>query len=276
MKIRKYLAIASVGMSLLGGISLASMPTQVYAKGSRIYITVKDDEAEATASAYVDDPGAVAVFSQVANSSNEYIKAKVLSVDEGKRVIYFNNNVYRGLYVNQRKDFLQHALTQIKQSNLKPKSKNKLYNFLSLQDGDASKILRNLEKDLTADIANGREVYLPFSGTVTTILGLIALGVFIGVGISMVIDISYLTLPMVQKSIDERPDGKLPKLVSSQAYFSVREREANEGSNYMLSYLKKRSIAVALVMISLGYLSSGLIFEAVGFVVQVFSEAFRN
>lgn len=276
MKIRKYLAIASVGMVLLGGISLASMPTQVYAKGSRIYITVKDDEAEATASAYVDDPGAVAVFSQVANSSNEYIKAKVLSVDEGKRVIYFDNNVYRGLYVNQRKDFLQHALTQIKQSNLKPKSKNKLYNFLSLQDGDASKILRNLEKDLTADIANGREVYLPFSGTVTTILGLIALGVFIGVGISMVIDISYLTLPMVQKSIDERPDGKLPKLVSSQAYFAVRERESNEGSNYMLSYLKKRSIAVALVMISLGYLSSGLIFEAVGYVVQVFSESFRN
>ena len=276
MKIRKYLAIASVGMSLLGGIPLASMPTQVYAEEGRTSNTFKGDEVEATASAYVDDPGAVAVFSQVANSSNEYIKAKVLSVDAGKRVIYFDNNVYRGLYVNQRKDFLQHALTQIKQSNLKPKSKNKLYNFLSLQDGDASKILRNLEKDLTADIANGREVYLPFSGTVTTILGLIALGVFIGVGISMVIDISYLTLPMVQKSIDERPDGKLPKLVSSQAYFAVREREANVGSNYMLSYLKKRSIAVALVMISLGYLSSGLIFEAVGFVVQVFSEAFRN
>lgn len=276
MKIRKYLAIASVGMSLIGGISLASMPTKVYAEEGRTSNTFKGEEVEATASAYVDDPGAVAVFSQVANSSNEYIKAKVLSVDVGKRVIYFDNNVYRGLYVNQRKDFLQHALTQIKQSNLKPKSKNKLYNFLSLQDGDASKILRNLEKDLTADIANGREVYLPFSGTVTTILGLIALGVFIGVGISMVIDISYLTLPMVQKSIDERPDGKLPKLVSSQAYFAVREREANEGSNYMLSYLKKRSIAVALVMISLGYLSSGLIFEAVGYVVQVFSDAFRN
>ena len=276
MKIRKYLAIASVGMVLIGGISLVSAPTQVYAEEGRTSNTFKGEDVEATASAYVDDPGAVAVFSQVANSSNEYIKAKVLSVDVSKRVIYFDNNVYRGLYVNQRKDFLQHALKQIKQSNLKPKSKNKLYNFLSLQDGDASKILRNLEKDLTADIANGREVYLPFSGTVTTILGLIALGVFIGVGISMVIDISYLTLPMVQKSIDERPDGKLPKLVSSQAYFAVREREANEGSNYMLSYLKKRSIAVALVMISLGYLSSGLIFEAVGFVVQVFSEAFRN
>lgn len=276
MKIRKYLAIASVGMSLLGGISLASMPTQVYAEEGRTGNTFKGEEVEATASAYIDDPGAVAVFSQVANSSNEYIKAKVLSVDVGKRVIYFDNNVYRGLYVNQRKDFLQHALTQIKQSNLKPKSKNKLYNFLSLQDGDASKILRNLEKDLTADIANGREVYLPFSGTVTTILGLIALGVFIGVGISMVIDISYLTLPMVQKSIDERPDGKLPKLVSSQAYFVARERETNEKGNYLFSYLKKRSIAVALVMISLGYLSSGLIFEAVGYVVQVFSEAFRN
>ena len=145
-----------------------------------------------------------------------------------------------------------------------------------MQDGDASKILRNLEKDLTADIANGRDVYLPFSGTVTTILGLIALGVFIGVGISMVIDISYLTLPMVQKSFDEKPDKTLPKLVSSQAYFVARERESNEKGNYLYSYLKKRSVAVALVMISLGYLSSGLIFEAVGYVVQVFSDAFRN
>lgn len=276
MKIRKYLAIASVGIGLLGGIPLASEPTQVYAEEGRTSNTFKGEEVEATASAYVDDPGAVAVFSQVANSSNEYIKAKVLSVDVGKRVIFFDNNVYRGLYVNQRKDFLQHALRQIKQSNLKPKSKNKLYNFLSLQDGDASKILRNLEKDLTADIASGRSVYLPFSGTVTTILGLIALGVFVGVGISMIIDISYLTLPMVQKSIDEKPDGKLPKLVSSQAYYVVREREANEKGNYLLSYLGKRSIAVALVMISLGYLSSGLIFEAVGNIVQVFSDAFAN
>jgi len=264
MKIRKYLAIASVGMVLLGGISLASTSTQVYAEEGRTNNTFKGEEVEATASAYIDDPGAVAVFSQVANSSNEYIKAKVLSVDAGKRVIYFDNNVYRGLYVNQRKDFL------------KPKSKNKLYNFLSLQDGDASKILRNLEKDLTADIASGRSVYLPFSGTVTTILGLIALGVFVGVGISMIIDISYLTLPMVQKSIDEKPDGKLPKLVSSQAYYVVRERESNEKGNYLLSYLGKRSIAVALVMISLGYLSSGLIFEVVGNIIQVFSDSFAN
>lgn len=276
MKIKRYLAIASVGMVLLGGISLEGAPTQVYAEEGRTSNTFKGNEAEATASAYVDDPGAVAVFSQVANSSNEYINAKILSVDAGKRVIYFDNNVYRGLYVNQRKDFLQHALRQIKQSNLKPKSKNKLYNFLSLQDGDASKILRSLEKDLTADIASGRSVYLPFSGTVTTVLGLIALGVFIGVGISMVIDISYLTLPMVQKSFDEKPDGTLPKLVSSQAYYVVRERENNEKGNYLYSYLKKRSVAVALVMISLGYLSSGLIFEAVGYVVQVFSDAFRN
>ena len=109
MKIRKYLAIASVGMVLLGGISLASTPTQVYAEEGRTSNTFKGEEVEATASAYVDDPGAIAVFSQVANSSNEYIKAKVLSVDVSKRVIYFDNNVYRGLYVNQRKDFIQHA-----------------------------------------------------------------------------------------------------------------------------------------------------------------------
>ena len=81
---------------------------------------------------------------------------------------------------------------------------------------------------------------------------------------------------MIQKSIDEKPDGTLPKLVSSQAYYVVKERDRESGGNYLLSYLGKRSIAVALVMISLGYLSSGLIFESVGNIVQVFSDAFAN
>ena len=61
MKIKKYLAIASVGVILLGGISLASTPTNVYAEEGRTNTTFKSDEVEATASAYVDDPGAVAV-----------------------------------------------------------------------------------------------------------------------------------------------------------------------------------------------------------------------
>ena len=51
MKIRKYLAIASVGMVLLGGISLASTPNQVYAEEGRTNNTFKGEEVEATASA---------------------------------------------------------------------------------------------------------------------------------------------------------------------------------------------------------------------------------
>lgn len=276
MKLKKYLAISCLSLSLLGTYQVLASPQTVLAETQTKQNSFTADNTDATASAYVDDPAAISVFSQVAKDSNQYINANILSADIGKRVIYFDNNIYQGLYINQRKDFLKYALKSIKNSNLNPKSKNKLYNFLSLQDGDASKILRSLEKDLTADIASGREVYLPFNGPVTTTLGLIALAVFIGVGATIVLDIAYLTLPMVYSSINNNPEGRIPKLVSQQAYFVARQREEGAINNYMLSYLAKRSVAVGLVMIALGYLSSGLIFEVVGNVVQVFSDAFRN
>lgn len=275
MKIKKYLALIGVSLSLVSVTPLLAYTSTVYAETPK-QNTFKEENSEVVSSAYIDDAAALSLFSQISNDSNEFAKAKILSVDMGKKVIYFDNNAYQGLYINQRKDFLRYSLTAIKKSNLKPKSKNKLYNFLSLQDGDASKILRSLEKDLTADIASGREVYLPFNGPVTTVLGLIALGVFIGVGITIVLDIAYLTLPMVYKAINNNPEGRIPKLVSQQAYFVARQRDEEVVQNYMWSYLTKRSVAVALVMIALGYLSSGLIFEVVGNVVQVFSDAFRN
>lgn len=275
MKIKKYLALLGVSLSLVGVTPLIAYTSPVYAETTK-QSTFKEENSEVVASAYIDDAAALSLFSQISNDSNEFAKAKILSVDIGKRVIYFDNNAYQGLYLNDRKEFLRYSLKEIKNSNLKPKSKNKLYNFLSLQDGDASKILRNLEKDLTADIASGREVYLPFNGPVTTILGIIALGVFIGVGITIVLDIAYLTLPMVYKMVNNNPEGRIPKLISQQAYFVARQRDEEVVQNYMWSYLTKRSVAVALVMIALGYLSSGLIFEVVGNVVQVFSDAFRN
>ena len=140
-------------MSLLGTYQVLASPQTVLAETQTKQNSFTGDNTDAIASAYVDDPAAISLFSQVAKDSNQYANANILSVDVGKRVIYFDNNVYQGLYINQRKDFLRYALKSIKDSNLKPKSKNKLYNFLSLQDGDASKILRSLEKDLTADIA---------------------------------------------------------------------------------------------------------------------------
>lgn len=275
MKARKVLLLGGVCVSLMGAFSpsfSAFSGGVVYAETSTKF---NKDGTDSVASAYVDDGAAISVFSQVARSSNEFIGADILSVNAVKKVIYFDNNAYRGLYVNQRTEFLKHALLEIKKSKLSPKSKNKLYNFLSLQDGDASKVLRNLEKDLTADIATGREWYEPFNGPVTTILGLVALAVFIGLGLSMVLDISYLVLPMVRKSFDSKPDGRLPKLVSSQAYFTAQEQDSMNKGTYMALYLKRRAWVVALVMIALGYLNSGLIFEVVGNFIQVFSDAFK-
>ena len=112
MKIKKYLALLGVSLSLVGVTPIIAYTSPVYAETTK-QNTFKEENSEVVASAYIDDAAALSLFSQISNDSNEFAKAKILSVDMGKRVIYFDNNAYQGLYLNDRKEFLRYSLKAI-------------------------------------------------------------------------------------------------------------------------------------------------------------------
>lgn len=276
VNIKQGLILGGVMLSMLGGFTPSFCSSNVVYAEMQTKSSYDSNNLEVKSSAYISDDTAFSVFTQIAKESNNQVGLEVLGYDTSKKVIYFDNSLYKSMYVGDRKEFIKHVLNSIKDSNLSPKGKNKLYNFITSQDSDSAKILRNLESDVTADIASGKEWYEPFNGPVTTIFGLVALGVFIGMGLSIVLDISYLVLPMVRSMVDSNPEGRIPRLVSPQAYFTAQDVDTMGRGSYMWDYFRRRSWSVALVLIALGYLNSGLIFEVIGNFMQVFSDAFRE
>lgn len=271
MRVRNFFRLVVVIFSLMV-VSLGVSSSSVYAEGTGA--SYQSESVEVKSSSYLEDGSAMSLFMQVAKESNNYIGRDVLSYDSKSKVIYFDNTVYQDLYLDEREDFMEHALRMVRDSKLDAKNKNKIYNFLTSQDGGSAKILRNLKNDVSADIAGARVWWQPFNGPVTTVLGIVALGVFIGVGISFVVDIAYLVLPVVRVTLDNRSEGRLPTFVSPQAYFVAQDSDLMGRGEYMASYFKKRVWVIILLFIALGYLNSGFIFEAISNFMQVFSDAF--
>lgn len=274
MKIRKLIVLGGVICSL--AFSCIGVVTPTVHVRAETQTSFSSDTIKIKSSSYLGDESAMSLFMQVAKESNAHSGREVLSYDGKSKVIYFDNSVYQDMYLEERQDFMKFALKMVNDSKIDSKGKNKIYNFLTSQDNGSAKILRNLKDDVSADIASGREWWEPFNGPVTTILGLVALAVFIGTGISFVVDIAYMVLPMVRTMIDNNHNGKLPKLVSSQAYFVTRDQDMMGKGKYMGSYFMKRIWVVALLFIALGYLNSGFIFDIISRFMQVFSDAFAE
>lgn len=235
--------------------------------------SVVSGSVEVNSTAYLNDAGALSTFSQIAKENNTEAGVDILSYNAGKRLIIFDTGAYKSLLISERKTFMTNVLSDVKASkSLSAKSKNKIYNFVSSQDGDVAKLVRNLEADVTADIATGSTLYAPFQNPVTTVLGLIALGVFIGMGLSIVLDISYLTLPMVKISV-QNTEGIVSKLISPEAISTSKDVELMGSGNYLATYFARRVWVVALVFIALGYLNSGMIVSVVGDFIQLLSNA---
>lgn len=226
---------------------------------------------------HLDDVGAIATINQIASTYNTKYGYELLGYDANKKIIIFNKEIYYTMLIDERKSYIADVLQAIKDTNLKPKYKNKLYNFISRQDGDAAKLLRNFEKDINADLYSGSKWYEPFNGPINTLLGVIALGIFILLSFTFLIDIAYLVIPFFGAWFDSDSEGIKSKLISAEAFYAAKERDnGDKHSTYMLSYVSKRFVSVFIIALCLGYLNSGVIITFIGDVMQSFSDAFRN
>lgn len=239
--------------------------------------SVEYDNYTANSIIHLDDVGAISTINQIASTYNTKYGYELLGYDANKKIIIFNKEIYYDMLIDERKNYITDVLQAIKDTNLKPKYKNKLYNFISRQDGDSAKLLRNFEKDINADLYSGSKWYEPFNGPINTLLGVVALGVFILLSFTFVLDIAYLVIPFFGAWFDSDSDGLKNKAISAEAYYAAKERDSGDKpATYMLSYFSKRFVSVFIVALCLGYLNSGVIITFIGDVMQSFSDAFRN
>ena len=210
------------------------------------------------------------------------MKSNVAAVADTDFVTYsFSSNVanitinmteYNKLGNKAKQDLMQVALDNIYNSNVSKTNRNKIYNALCKQDEPTSALVRQLSEDVNADFAGAYKYFKPFSGPLGVVLGLLTLAIFVILGLTLVIDIAFITLPFVQSCLLNN-DGKA-KFVSIEAVNAVKEQESKSGSEYVNPigiYLKSKTKQYIAIFICILYLMSGKIFSLLARFMDYFS-----
>lgn len=213
------------------------------------------------------------VLLSICSTANNVAGKRILTYTGNDGLLSFSNSLYSDLSVDVKRDFMETALLSVKESGLGSQIKNKTYNFIANQDTTISSAMKFLRSDTSADFAKASAWFKPFSGVIGTVLGFLSLLIFMFIGLSTLVDVSYMCLPAFRLMIEGGMEGK-PKWVSVEAYSSVKDCESSMGSSYksyMSLYFRRRMSSIFIMSICLGYLISGKIYDIVVYIIEAFS-----
>lgn len=217
-------------------------------------------------------PANQGAITAVASRANKLAGVTVISYDITTGVITFSNKNYATLDTDQKKEFMEDTLSYIKSTNLGVTTKNKLYNFVASQDESVSSAVRYLKTDTSADFNEARKWFAPFSGPISTFLGFMCIMIFAFLSLSIVFDVSYLVIPLMQPLYERGEENKKPWGVSVEAWNTKKEVEqpGNESKQVMQLYMRKRIPVFILTALVLGWLVSGKIYDLVAWIMNSF------
>lgn len=194
---------------------------------------------------------------------------------EGSKTDYdleVNMTIYDRLEQLEKQSVIGYTLSAIQNSNISKINRTKLYNFICNNDRSTSNLVRQLSDDVTADFASAYTTFKPFSGTLGWILGILSLAIFALLGITIVVDIGYIVIPIFQNFLDSGDANTKPKYVSLEAWNSVKEAEKGETFKEPLGiYFKLKTKQFLALGICLLYLVSGQIYALIADAMDVFS-----
>lgn len=184
-------------------------------------------------------------------------------------------NRYKNYEIDTKKKIMETALSEISNSDLSLTNRNKLYNFIANEDTSTSNLVRQLSSDVNADFGRAYFKYFkPWSGVLGTALGIIALGIFVLLGLVTSIDLAYLTIPIIQEWFNGDSAKAKPKYVSLEAANALKEAEsASNGRkrDVVMCYMKSKTKQYVALAICLLYLISGNIYNLIATFIDYFS-----
>lgn len=213
------------------------------------------------------------ILSYVVDAAEQFSSGKaILNYDATNGILTFSNKNYSELTHEQKEKFMEGTLKSITKTSLGGQTKSRVYNFISNQDTTITAAMKYLKADANADFIEAKKWFDPFTGAVGVIMGVLALVIFTSLGLSIMLDISYLTLPMFRVLVEREDNKRRPLFVSNEAWKTVMEVERSDGAKSLLSvYLKKRVAMILILAIALGYLLSGRIYSIIIYIMDAFA-----
>lgn len=146
---------------------------------------------------------------------------------------------------------------------------------LQQNPGFGSKILGQTLKQTGPDFVTANRIFQPFSGPISTIMGLGAILIMAFFGLIIVCDIAYIVIPPFRLITGDAEGGAgkaASKIISSGAIRAVQEADqgSTDGKNRSAlgTYMKLQAMQFLLLGIVLVYLIQGQLWVAVGWILD--------
>lgn len=162
-----------------------------------------------------------------------------------------------------------------------------LMTILQDRSGMGSTLMASLLANTKPDYVTANKIYAPFSGVIGTVLALISIFIMALLGVTMALDIAYITIPAFQLLLDGDSDGGgqngggtkgMAKIVSAAARNAVKAADgdsggqAGSGNKMALGvYFKYRWKELIVLGICLLYLVQGQIYNFVAWILDLVS-----
>lgn len=184
-------------------------------------------------------------------------------------------NVYEAYDTKQKQEVYTILLRTLQNTNsISQGNRVKIYNYFVSKDEATSNLVRQLSTDVNADFAEAYSLSKGAFPIISTAFGLIALGIFLGLTLTMLLDISYIVIPAMQL-LD---DGKEPPKffifkISQEAWKAVRETEQADIHNKkdtISIYMRSKTKQLVIISICVLYLVSGKIYLLLSSFIDLF------
>lgn len=207
----------------------------------------------------------------IVEDANSVSGTTVMTYTESTGVVTFSNKTYKRLRTAVKEKFMKQALLSTKESGLDSQIKNRLYNFIADQDGTTAAAIKYLKSDTSADLVAAMTWLKPFTGVIGTILGFLCLLIFVMMSVSIVLDLAYIALPVVQVAVERGEPDNRPFYISREAWSAVRDCDRSvEYKSVPATYLKRRAGSLILIAVCLLYLVSGQIYDLFAWIIDSF------
>ena len=120
---------------------------------------------------------------------------------------------------------------------------------------------------------------------VSKIIGILTVIIFIMLIFSLVVDLTYISLPVVRDVADVVGNGmdkllhkkdtsyKKPFFISEEAYSSVADAETNTAkTSAILLYLRRRIVIIIIISTGTIFIATGTIYDFISFIIDIFLE----
>lgn len=223
---------------------------------------------------------------------------ELFSGDSSPSANAFDNNKIGSLKASAKQKFVENVITIANYmasdtahgndagQSVTADTVNVLLEKIQNECGMGSEVLAAVLNNTQPDYTSASRIWEPFSGPVSTAIGLLAIAMMSLLGLSMALDIAYVVIPAFQLFLDGGDGGSqggqggakgLSKLISKAARDSVNENaQSNGGSggdskSQVGTYMSKRWKELVMIGFCLLYLVQGQIWGLISWLINLVS-----